>query len=221
MKMKNAAIAVIALCGVSSAVLLAVPEMVLDSVPTATLVNVETIEHEDSISLSGTVIKNLIDDSVCVQVYVPEQDISKVKLGQPAEITGDAFPGVTYGGTVDKISDVALKIQSGNIQMTAVEVTVSVKEPDDTLKHGYTASVKLSTSGPSIMEILPYEAINQDDNGEFVYILKNGRVYKRYVETGRELSGGVELKTSISSDENIITVDKIPENGSAVKFGDE
>lgn len=69
-----------------------------------------------------------------------------------------------------------------------------------------------------MMEILPYEAINQDDNGEFVYILRNGRVYKRYVETGRELSGGVELKTSIASDENIITVDKIPENGSAVKF---
>ncbi len=218
MKIKNAAIAVIAVCGVSSAALLTVPEIVLDSVPTATLVNVERIEHEDSISLSGTVIKDLIDDSVCVQIYVPEQDISKVKLGQPAEITGDAFPGITYIGTVDKIADIAGKIQSGGTQKTVVEVTVNVQEPDDILKHGYTAIVKLCTSEPSIMEILPYEAINQDDNGEFVYILRNGRVYKRYVETGRELSGGVELKTSIASDENIITVDKIPEDGSAVKF---
>ena len=218
MKIKNAAIAVIAVCGVSSAALLTVPEIVLDSVPTATLVNVERIEHEDSISLSGTVIKDLIDDSVCVQIYVPEQDISKVKLGQPAEITGDAFPGLTYIGTVDKIADIAGKIQSGGTQKTVVEVTVNVQEPDDILKHGYTAIVKLCTSEPSIMEILPYEAINQDDNGEFVYILRNGRVYKRYVETGRELSGGVELKTSIASDENIITVDKIPEDGSAVKF---
>ena len=49
MKMKNAAIAVIAVCGVSSAALLTVPEIVLDSVPTATLVNVERIEHEDRI----------------------------------------------------------------------------------------------------------------------------------------------------------------------------
>ncbi len=218
MKIKNAAIAVIAVCGISSAALLTVPKIVLDSVPTATLVNVERIEHEDSISLSGTVIKNLIDNSVCVQIYVPEQDISKVKLGQSAEITGDAFPGVTYIGTVDKIADAAAKIQSGGTQKTVVEVTVNVQDPDDILKHGYTALVKLCTSEPSMMEILPYEAINQDDNGEFVYILRNGRVYKRYVETGRELSGGVELKTSIASDENIITVDKIPENGSAVKF---
>ncbi len=218
MRSKNAAIAAITLCGTAAAALLAAPAIVLDTVPTATLVNVEQIEHEDSISLSGTIIRNLIDRSVCVQLYVPEQNISSIKLGQPAEITGEAFPEVTYNGTVNKISDVATKLQSGSIQKTVIEVTVGITEPDEILKHGYTASVKLRTSGPSVMTILPYEAVEQDDNGEFVYFMKNGRVYKRYIETGRELSDGIELKTVMAEDERIITLDRSTENGSAVKL---
>ena len=220
MNTKKTAVLMIAVCGIAAAGLLAAPKAVLESIPTATPVKVEKVEHEDSVSLSGTISKNLRDDTVCVQIYVPEQDISKVRLGQSAEITGEAFPGVIYEGTVDKISDVASKIQAGNIQKTAVEVTVAINEPDDVLKHGYTATVKLSTSEPSVMTLVPYEAVNQDDNGEFVYILTDGKAYKRYVETGRELSSGIELKTPIEDSEKIITVDELAENGSTVKLAE-
>lgn len=218
MKVKKSLFIMTSLCGAAVIGLSAVPDIVLRYVPTATVVNVATIEHEDSVTLSGTITRDLADDTVSVQVYVPEQDISKVRPGQAAEITGEAFPGRSYKGTVDKISDIAKKIQSGNVQKTAVEVTVGINEPDNVLKHGYTASVKLCTSEPSVMTVVPYEAVDQDSNGEYVYFLKNGRAYKRYVETGRELSDGIELKTAFSDDETIITVDRTAENGSAVKW---
>ncbi len=218
MKIKRSFLIVAMLCAAAAVGAAVIPKAVLDSIPTATVVKVESLEHEDCVTVSGTVTRNLRDDSVCVQVYVPEQDISKVKIGQSAEITGDAFPDKVYQGTVDKISDVAMKIQSGK---TAVEVSVGIDSPDEILKHGYTASVKLHTSEPSLMNVIPYEAVEQDDNGEYVYYLKNGRAYKRYVETGRELSGGIELKTAFSDDEKIITVDRSAENGSAVKLGDQ
>ena len=218
MKTKNAAAFIIALSGTAVIGLAAAPKVVLDSIPTAAIVNISKIEHEDTVSVSGTIRKDMINNSASVQTYVLEQDISKVQLGQAAEITGEAFPDTVYYGTVDKISAVAVKLPSGK---TAVEVTVGITEPDDALKHGYTASVKLHTSEPSVMTIVPYEAVDQDDNGEFVYLLENGRAYKRYVETGRELSEGIELKTSIGADERIITVDRITQNGSSVKFDDK
>lgn len=220
MKTKNAAIFMIALSSAAAIGLTAAPSAVLDSIPTAKIVNISRIEHEDSISLSGTVVRDIIKDDFSVQVYVPEQDISKICIGQPAEITGAAFPDRVYAGTVSKISDIASKVQIGNALKTAVEVTVAVDEPDNVLKHGYTASVKLHTSEPSVMNVVPYEAVEQDENGEFVYILENGRAYKRYVETGRELSEGIELKTSIGADEMMITVDRSTENGSNVKFAE-
>lgn len=215
------AVWIMAVCGTVTAGLLAAPEAVLNAIPTATIVNVERVEQSDSISLSGTIMKNTRDGTFSVQVYVPEQDISKVTAGQTAEITGNAFPGITYSGEVEKISDIASKIQTGNVQKTAVEVKIKINEPYGELKHGYTAAVKLITSQPGIMTVLPYEAVNQDDAGEFVYIFSGGRAYKRYIETGREFSSGVELKTRINESEKIVTVDELAENGATVKISDK
>lgn len=220
MNNKKIAALAVAVCGITAAGLMALPAVVADNVPTATIVKVEKVEHTDCVSLSGTIMRNVREDTFSVQIYVPEQDISKVSLGQTAEITGDAFPGVTYLGEVSKISDYAAKVQSGTVQKTAVEVTVNIIEPMESLKQGYTAQVKLLTSEPDIMTVVPYEAVDQDDAGEFVYILTNGKAYKRYIETGEELRDGVELKTVLAENERIITVDELSVNGVPVKLSD-
>lgn len=215
------AVGTIAACGLVTAGLLAAPQMVLKSVPTATVVKVKKVEHVDTVSLSGTIMRNFTKEETYVQTYVPEQDISKVEIGQTAEITGDAFPDTVYTGTVDRISDTASKVPFGNVQKTAVEVKIKIDSPDEILKQGYTASVKLITSEPSTMSLVPYEAVNQDDNGEYVYILKEGKAEKLYIETGAELSGGIELKTALYDSEKIITVDELVENGGAVKLAEK
>lgn len=207
------------ICGAMTAGLLAVPEFVLDTVPTATAVEVEKVEHTDSLSLSGSITKNYRDETMSVQIYVPEKDISKVSEGQKAEITGDAFPGKAYTGFVEEIAETATKVQSGSVHQTAVEVTIKIDEPDNSLKHGYTASVKLATSEPYVMNIVPYEAVQQDSGGEYVYIFNNGKAEKKYVETGAELSSGVEIKTPISDTEHIVEIDELVENGDTVKLG--
>ena len=220
MNNKKTAVLAMVVCGITAAGLMALPGAVADHVPTATIVKVEKVEHTDCVSLSGTVMRNVLENTFSVQIYVPEQDISKVVLGQSAEITGDAFPGVTYLGEVSKISDIATKVQSGTVQKTAVEVTVKINEPGESLKQGYTAQVKLMTSEPDVMTIVPYEAVDQDDVGEFVYILTDGKAYKRYIETGEELSAGVELKTVLAENERIITVDELSASGVPVKLTD-
>lgn len=205
-------------CGAVTAGLIAIPHLFVKEPPTAAIVNVSRFEYSDSVSVTGTILKNI--DEAYVQVFVPEQDISRVELGQSAEITGDAFPEKMYAGTVEEIADTAIRVQSGSLSQTAVEVTVKIDDTDDTLKQGYTASVKLITSEPSMMTVVPYEAVNQDDGGEFVYVLRDGRAYKRYVITGKELSEGLELKTSLADNEEIITVDELSENGVTVQISD-
>ena len=212
------AVRLMLVCGAAAAGLIAAPNLFVKEPPTAAIVNVSRFEYSDSVSITGTILKN--KDEAYVQVFVPEQDISRVELGQTAEITGDAFPEKMYTGTVDEIADTAIRVQSGNLSQTAVEVTVKIDETDDTLKQGYTASVKLITSEPSMMTVVPYEAVNQDNTGEFVYVLKDGRAYKRYVTTGRELSEGVELKTALADNEEIITVEELSENGVIVQVSD-
>ena len=172
----------IIVCGTVAAGLIAVPNIFIKDPPTAAIVNVSRFEYSDSVSVTGTILKN--SGEAFVQVFVPEQDISRVELGQTAEITGDAFPEKMYAGTVEEIADTAIRVQSGNVSQTAVEVTVKIDETDDTLKQGYTASVKLITSEPSMMTVVPYEAVNQDTGGEYVYVLREGRQALRHHRHG-------------------------------------
>ncbi len=220
MKTKTAAITV-AVCAAMTAGLLAAPQMVLETVPTATVVEVERVEHVDTVQLSGTIVRNAVKNEAYVQTYVPEEDISKVVLGQTAEITGEAFPDKVYTGSVDRIADAAAAVPFGNVKKTAVEVKIGIDDPDSVLKHGYTASVKLITSEPDIMTLVPYEAVDQDETGEFVYILRDGRAEKLYIDTGEELPDGVELKTVIPEGGRIVTLDKLPEGGGAVKLSEQ
>ncbi|MDE5991576.1 MAG: hypothetical protein K2G87_00850, partial [Oscillospiraceae bacterium] len=81
-KFNKLAVGTIAACGLVTAGLVAAPKMVLKSVPTATVVKVEKVEHVDTVSLSGTIMKNITKDETYVQTFVPEQDISRVELGQ-------------------------------------------------------------------------------------------------------------------------------------------
>lgn len=211
----------IAVCGALTAGLLAAPKLFVKEPPEAAVVNLSRIEYRDSVSASGTVFKNRIDGTAYIQTFIPEQDISGVKLGQTAEITGSAFPDKVYSGKVEEISDTAVQVQAGNLKQTAVEVKVAIDESGEELKQGYTANVKLITSEQSIMTVVPYEAVNQDGGGEYVYILRDGRAYKRYVETGKELSEGLELKTAIAENEEIITVSELSENGVSVRLTEE
>jgi membrane fusion protein YbhG len=84
-----------------------------------------------------------------VRIYVPEDRVDRVKLGEPATITADAFPGRTYGGRVSFISSEA-EFTPKNVQTAeervklvyAVKVAITGDRAGD-LKPGVPADVVL------------------------------------------------------------------------------
>lgn len=208
-------------CFVSLVLLIiSVPDIVIKSIPAATSVKVNKLVHNDNVDVSGSIIKNARTGELWVQTFVSEKDISSVKLGQSAEITGEAFSDCVYTGEVTKISDAASKIQVGNSLKTMVEVEILIINPDERLKPGFTAKVKINTSEPKEMTIIPYDAVNQDNTGEYVYVLEDGTAVKKYIITGTELSSGVEVLSGINDNDTIITVDKEVKEGNTVRLND-
>ncbi len=184
--------------------------------PTAQNVTVKKLTHNETIDVSGSIIKDAKTGEMWIQTFVNEKDISTVKTGQTAEITGDAFPDCVYTGEVKTIADTATKIQVGNTMKTMVQVDIEITDADDTLKAGFTANAKVKTSEPKEMTVIPYDVINQDEIGEYVYILRDGKAMKKYISTGAELSQGVEVLNGILESDTIISVSKDIEDGKAV-----
>ncbi|WXJ83050.1 hypothetical protein MHLNE_24260 [Moorella humiferrea] len=84
-----------------------------------------------------------------VKVYISEKKIGRVRLGQEAEITVDAFPGKTFKGKVVWINDAgefavkkAINDQYDH-DIRSFEVKIDVPNPDLILKTGMTARVKI------------------------------------------------------------------------------
>ena len=98
---------------------------------------------------AGAAVYSLGDlESPWIKVYVKEDKLGLVKLGQKAEVITDSFPKKRYEGTVTMISSEA-EFTPKNVQTREERVKlvfgvkVSVKNENDELKPGMPADVKI------------------------------------------------------------------------------
>ncbi|MDR0904169.1 MAG: efflux RND transporter periplasmic adaptor subunit [Ruminococcus sp.] len=212
----------IAICLLTAIVLtiiiLLIPDFVEKSIPTATPVKVSKVSYTRSVTTAGNIVKNEETGDICVQTFIPEKDISEIRTGLPATITGTAFPDRTYEAEVIGIASSASKITVGNATKTVVEVWAQILDPDEVLKSGYTADITIITGTPENMRLIPYDAVNQDEVGEFIYVLKNGTAVKRYIKIGSELPDGVEVIAGLLENEEVIKASDVISDGDEVKI---
>jgi multidrug efflux pump subunit AcrA (membrane-fusion protein) len=184
---------------------------------------VESVNAERGNFLSeGDKIISLIgSDAFVVKASVSENYISKIKVGQSAVITGNGFEG-EYSGTVEEIASEAKKEYVGTTEDTVVEVKIRFNDADENIRPGYSAKVKIFTSEPKKIKVVPYEAVMQDENNnEYVYVFNNGIAVKKDIKTGAELSEGIEIADGLSGNENILSPSDNIKDGQYVKLEGE
>jgi len=100
-----------------------------------------------SVVSAGTALLTLARlDELTITVYVPEDRVGEVMLGQTANVAVDSFPGVVFTATVTYISDQA-EFTPRNIQTvsgrksTVFAIKLQVQDPNGKLKPGMPADV--------------------------------------------------------------------------------
>lgn len=143
---------------------------------------------------SGTSIATIAGtDSLVLTSAVSELNIARIQPGQPVEFTLSAYPNDVFTGTVSKIAGSARSQYSGAVLETVVDVLISPDTTDPRLCSGLTADVRFQLSDPRKICVLPYNAIGQDEEGEYVYLLEDGAAVKHKIFTGAEFSDGTEV----------------------------
>ncbi len=77
-----------------------------------------------------------------VEASIDEADIGRVKAGQTATFTVDAFPGRSFSGEVKQVRKAATVVSN----VVSYTVVVSASNPDLTLLPGMTANVRITTA---------------------------------------------------------------------------
>ncbi len=97
----------------------------------------------------GVSILTLMDPKdLWLRAYVSETEVGRVRLGQPAEITVDAFPGRTFDGTISEIASEAeftpKNVQTKKERVNLVfRVKIALRDTEGVLKPGMPADAQL------------------------------------------------------------------------------
>ncbi|MBN2854401.1 efflux RND transporter periplasmic adaptor subunit [Patescibacteria group bacterium] len=159
-------------------------------------------------------IKMLVDNSFDIEVDISESNISKVKVGNKAEITLDAFTDDLVLDAYVSFIEPAQTLISGvvyykvKIELSDIEKTAQILEAQGlSLKSGMTANVVITTDKRDEVISVPARAIieNGDDKTR-VRLLVDGELKEVEVETGlRGDTGQIEIKSGIKAGDEIIT----------------
>ncbi|MCC6848840.1 MAG: efflux RND transporter periplasmic adaptor subunit [Deltaproteobacteria bacterium] len=176
-----------------------------DGVILAKLKEVGEIAVPGGFSGSGDLIRMANLDDMRAEVDVNESDLTRVRLGQGAEVIPDAYPDARYPATVVKL------YPQVNRQKGTLKVEVRVARPDDRLLPDMSVRVNfLAEATPTaggVVVLAPRAALRRDEGGAYVWLLEGGRVRRRAVMVGAELGERVQIADGLVGAESLVVGD--------------
>lgn len=138
---------------------------------------------------------------VWVQAEVYEQDLGRVKVGEPAAITVDTYPGERFQGQVTYLGDIL------DPQTRTARVRCEVANPGIRLKLDMFASIELPTHFSRRALVVPASAIQDLNGNSVVFIRKTPTGFEvRPVKTGKTLEEETEIQSGLQEGEQVVSV---------------
>lgn len=158
-----------------------------------------------------TLMTIIHSDKVGVECTISKDDLGSIAPGQKARIV---ISGNEYEGTVDFVSRVASSdspYASTTNTGGSIKGRIMIDNPDDKIYIGVSAKVYIFVGESKQTLVVPYEALNTDINGDFVYIVNEENLIERrdvtlgicsdeYYEILDGLSEGDSVITQVTSD---------------------
>lgn len=134
--------------------------------PITGLVTRRSIEEGEMVVIGtmnnpGTVLLTIADMSVIeAEVEVDETDVPYVQIGQPAEITVDAFPDRTYTGRVTEVGNSPIQAAATGAARTATnfKVVVQLEGEIPDIRPGFTCTAEITTATRTQAIAVPIQA---------------------------------------------------------------
>lgn len=135
---------------------------------------------------------------VKVSFSASKMDVEKLAVGQSADVT---ISGNLYTGKVSKINRMAEK-NASNTPMVGVEIHLDA--PDDKIILGMDAKLTIYTQKAEDALLVPVEAINADREGDFLYVVEDGKAVIRRVTCGISNDTYAVILEGITEEDEIV-----------------
>ncbi len=150
------------------------------------------------------------------ETYIEEIDIAKIKTGDSVKVTVDALPEELFPGIVHTIANIGQELIGVDARVFAVTVELLKTHPK--LLPGMTSTNRIILEKSANELIIPRTALFNEEQKTFVYLRKEGKIWKKYVETGSENDEVVIITKGLDEKDRILT--QPPEEGEKVMISE-
>ena len=181
-------------------------------------VNTKSTDIGESAS-PGTPLFNLVSsDNVYFEAQIPESQLARIKINQPAQVTVGAVSDRPVTGYVSDIIRVA------DPQLRQFRLRISLPNSGD-LTPGAFARGQLQTQVISNTLTLPSEVIRVESGENYVLVAvpagEEATVKRRKIEVGTAAGGQTQILGGVRAGDRVITGNTLFEDGDKVKLARE
>ena len=165
--------------------------------PFAGIVAERVVSTGDYVTRGAKVATVVRVDPLRIELTVPEQAVSLVKVGLSVKLTVDAYPGETFDAKVRFVSP-GLRADQRALTVEAV-----AENTDGRLKPGMFATARIHQPEGAPALLVPTTAIETIAGTSRAYVVKNNRVEERIVTTGETIGDLIEVTSGVAKGEAV------------------
>ena len=154
---------------------------------------------------SGELIRMANLEDLRAELDVNESDLSRVRMGQPAEVQPDAYPDRRYHARVVKLYP-QINRQKGTLKVEVrIEEADEWLRPDMSVRITFLQELEPAADGEERAQVLaPREAVRKEGGAQFAWVVTEGRLRRQPVETAGERGANVVVSQGLAGGEALV-----------------
>ncbi|MEZ6003067.1 MAG: efflux RND transporter periplasmic adaptor subunit [Planctomycetota bacterium] len=163
------------------------------------VVSARHVDEGTTVTAGTPLITVLALHPITAVVTVPERDYANLKVGMPASLTTDAWPGEVFAGKVRRIAP------SFNRSTRQARAEIEVDNIDLRLKPGMFVRANLELARKESARTVPFAALTQRDGKPGVFQVQDGTAHWKPLEIGIREGDAVEV-SGLTTREPVVTL---------------
>jgi len=138
----------------------------------------------DAVNPGRSFMKIVDTSSMQLDALASQAETSELRVGQPATISLDAFPGLTFPGKVYSVGAMARASRMESYYVRTVPVAIQIQGKDSKLLPDMSGAADILLGSADNKPLIPLEAIRSEGGKPFAFVRMGSGFEKRYIEVG-------------------------------------
>jgi multidrug efflux pump subunit AcrA (membrane-fusion protein) len=160
----------------------------------------ETVTSGSAAAQAPTFVTIIDLNRLQVDAYVDETDIGKVRVGQEATFSVDAFPDREFTGKVTAIYPKALIQQN----VVTYDVVIAIDNREGLLRPDMTANTTITVAKREKVLAVPNQAVRREDGERVAFVQEGERLARRGIKTGWKDKSYTEVLSGLKEGERVV-----------------